>query len=34
MARDEDPSRGEVEAAVSLMVRGVPEKRTEGGTWC
>jgi hypothetical protein len=32
MARDEDPTRGEVKAAVALVVRGVPEKHTEGGT--
>jgi hypothetical protein len=32
MARDEDPARGEVKAAVALVVRGVPEKHTEGGT--
>jgi hypothetical protein len=34
MARDEDPARGEVKAAVALVVRGVPEKHTEGGTGC
>jgi hypothetical protein len=34
MARDEDPARGEVKAAVAFVVRGVPEKHTEGGTWC
>jgi hypothetical protein len=34
MARDEDPARGEVKAAVALVVRGVPEKHTEGGTRC
>jgi hypothetical protein len=34
MARDEDPTRGEVKAAVALVVRGVPEKHTEGGTGC
>jgi hypothetical protein len=34
MARDEDPARGEVKAAVFLVVRGVPEKHTEGGTGC
>jgi hypothetical protein len=26
--------RGEVKAAVALVVRGVPEKHTEGGTGC
>jgi hypothetical protein len=31
MARDEDPTRGEVVAAVPLVVRGVPEEDTEGG---
>jgi hypothetical protein len=34
MARDEDPARGEVKAAVALVVWGVPEKHTEGGTGC
>jgi hypothetical protein len=34
MARDEDPTRGEVKAAVALVVRGVAEKHTEGGTGC
>jgi hypothetical protein len=28
MARDEDPARGEVKAAVALVVWGVPEKHT------
>jgi hypothetical protein len=32
MARDEDPTRGDVKAAVALVVRGVPEKHTDGGT--
>jgi hypothetical protein len=34
MARDEDSTRGEVKAAVALVVRGVLEKHTEGGTGC
>jgi hypothetical protein len=34
MARDEDPTRGEVKAAVALVIRGVSEKHTEGGTGC
>jgi hypothetical protein len=34
MARDDEPARGEVKAAVALVVRGVPEKHTEGGTGC
>ena len=34
MARDEDPTRGEVKAAVTLVVRGVPKKHTKGGTGC
>jgi hypothetical protein len=34
MARDEDPARGEVKASVALVVRGVPEKHTEGGAGC
>jgi hypothetical protein len=34
MARDEDPTRGDVKAAVALVVWGVPEKHTEGGTGC
>jgi hypothetical protein len=34
MARDEDPARGEVKAAIALVVRGVPEKHTEGGAGC
>jgi hypothetical protein len=34
MARDEGPVRGEVKTAVALVVQGVPEKHTEGGTWC
>jgi hypothetical protein len=34
MARDEDPTRGEVKAAVAFVVWGVPEKHTEGGSGC
>jgi hypothetical protein len=34
MARDENTARGEVKAAVALVVRGVPEKHTEGGAGC
>ena len=32
--RDENTTRGEVKAAVALVVRGVPEKHTEGGPGC
>jgi hypothetical protein len=34
MARDEGPARGEVKAAATLVVWGVVEKHTEGGTRC
>jgi hypothetical protein len=34
MTRNEDPTRGEIKAAIALMVRGVPEKHTEGGPGC
>jgi hypothetical protein len=28
MTRDDDPMRGEIEALVPLVIRGVPKKRT------
>ena len=29
MARDDDPTRGEVKATITLVIRGIPEEDTE-----
>jgi hypothetical protein len=32
MARDENPTRGEVKATVTLVIWGIPEENTQGRT--
>jgi hypothetical protein len=32
MARDEDPTRGEIKASVTLMIRGISEEDTQSRT--